>query len=196
MLTVQNFTEPPAAISKLPRASEHRQLLEPQKRRKYSWAVPWPTAVRATAGHFDCGAAGFTACEKFGECPLKLRIQGESMRVRVSRSELAKLLAGERVEQTIHFAAEAEASLTYALASVRQNTPVRVAYEPGLLTVFLSEEQTRVWGREDEVGIYTSTATGNGRTLEIIIEKDFACLDRSAEDNADTFVNPHAGAAC
>lgn len=32
--------------------------------------------------------------------------------------------------------------------------------------------------------------------LELILEKDFACLDRSDADNHDTFPNPLIGASC
>ena len=33
-------------------------------------------------------------------------------------------------------------------------------------------------------------------TLALLIEKDFACLDRSEEDNEDTFPNPNVGITC
>jgi hypothetical protein len=32
--------------------------------------------------------------------------------------------------------------------------------------------------------------------LEVAIEKDFACLDLSDQDNEDTFSNPMAGKSC
>ena len=61
---------------------------------------------------------------------MKLRIKGNSLRLRVSRSELARFLEGERVEETIHFTRAPEASLTYALESAAQVVPMRVQYEP------------------------------------------------------------------
>jgi len=33
-------------------------------------------------------------------------------------------------------------------------------------------------------------------SLALLIEKDFACLDRSEEDNEDTFPNPNTGTKC
>ncbi|WP_035354333.1 DUF7009 family protein [Edaphobacter aggregans] len=127
---------------------------------------------------------------------MKLRIKGDSLRLRVSRSELARLLGGERVEDTVHFAPIPDARLTYALESASQADPVRIQYEPQNVTVFLSEEQAEFWAKDSEVGIYTSINIGPARSLEIIVEKDFACLDRSEEENADTFVNPLVGATC
>ena len=46
---------------------------------------------------------------------MKLRIKGDSLRLRVSRSEIGRLLAGDCLEDTIHFAPEARAKFTYAL---------------------------------------------------------------------------------
>lgn len=127
---------------------------------------------------------------------MKLRIKGNSLRLRVSRSELARFLSGGRIEETIHFAAAAHARLTYALESALQGSAVRVRYRPHEVTVILSEDQVRIWSKESEVGVYTSVDTGAAEPLEVIVEKDFACLDRSDEDNVDTFANPHLGATC
>jgi hypothetical protein len=127
---------------------------------------------------------------------MKLRIKGDSLRFRVSRSELEKLLGGKRIEDTIHFTAAPDARLTYALESTQQSDSLRIQYEPQSVTVFLSEEQAKSWGKEGEVGIYTSVEIGEAGSLEVIVEKDFACLDRGGEENVDTFANPHAGATC
>jgi hypothetical protein len=37
---------------------------------------------------------------------------------------------------------------------------------------------------------------GPAGSLEVVVEKDFACLDRSDEGNSDNFANPLAGAVC
>ena len=127
---------------------------------------------------------------------MKLRIKGDSLRLRVSRSELTRLLGGERVEDTIHFSLEPDAHLTYGLESASQSEPVRIECGPQDVTVSLSREQTAYWGRDTEVGVYGTIELGPSQALEVSIEKDFACLDRSDEENADTFINPLSGAAC
>ena len=127
---------------------------------------------------------------------MKLRVKGNSLRLRVSRSELARFQAGVRIEETIHFTAAPEAKLTYALESALQPFPVRVRYGFHEVTVILSEDQARVWGAENEVGVYTSVDIGSAGSLDVLVEKDFACLDRSDAENEDTFANPLAGAHC
>jgi hypothetical protein len=127
---------------------------------------------------------------------MKLRIKGNSLRLRVSRSELARFQAGGRIEETIRFTAAPEATLTYALESALSSSPVSVRYGSREVTVILSQDRARIWGAEDEVGVYTTLDMGPAGSLEVVVEKDFACLDRSDEDNSDTFSNPLAGATC
>ena len=48
----------------------------------------------------------------------------------------------------------------------------------------------------DQVGIAEDISLGELGALTLLIEKDFACLDRSDEDNKDTFANPNVSAQC
>jgi hypothetical protein len=127
---------------------------------------------------------------------MKLRIKGNSLRLRVSRSELTQLQAGGRIEETIRFAETPDAKLTYALESAAQSSTLRVRYGFHDVTVILSEDQVRIWERENEVGVYSSLNIGSAGSLDVMVEKDFACLDGSDEENGDTFANPHAGGIC
>jgi hypothetical protein len=127
---------------------------------------------------------------------MNLRIKGNSLRLRVSRSELARFQAGGRIEETIHFTTAPEATLTYALESSLKPSPVTVRYGSREVTVILSKDRARIWGAQNEVGVYTTLDMGSAGSLEVVVEKDFACLDRSDGDNRDTFANPLAGATC
>jgi hypothetical protein len=46
------------------------------------------------------------------------------------------------------------------------------------------------WASSDQIGIEGEQAVDNQTSLRILIEKDFACIDGSDEQNADTFPNP------
>ena len=76
---------------------------------------------------------------------MKLRIKGNSLRLRVSRSELARFQAGGRFAETIHFTAAPEATLTYALESASEPSPVTVRYGSREVTTLL-EDRARLWG--------------------------------------------------
>jgi hypothetical protein len=123
---------------------------------------------------------------------MKLRIKGNSLRLRVSRSEVARLLEGERVEETIHFAPQAIAKLTYALERDLSAVALTVRYTDDDITVRIPAGQAIRWCLTNQVGIVESISLGTMGSLDLLIEKDF----RSDEDNDDTFANPAVGAAC
>lgn len=126
---------------------------------------------------------------------MKLRIKGNSLRLRITPSELTRLLEDGRIQETIHFASHPEARLTYALEHTALPEAMAIRYMPGEVVVLVSSDAAEHWAGGKDVGIYGEFTTGYG-TLEIAIEKDFACLDKSDAENVDTFPNPDQGAAC
>jgi hypothetical protein len=127
---------------------------------------------------------------------MKLRIKGNSLRVRVSRSEIVKLLAGDALEETVHFTPEARAKFTYALQQDRLLGRPAVQYAENRVAILIPADHANAWGTTDQVGIAEDINLGNLGSLALLVEKDFACLDRSDEDNQDTFPNPNAGTTC
>lgn len=126
---------------------------------------------------------------------MKLRIKGNSLRLRVSPSEMEQLLQSGRVEETIYFGTEEDARLTYALELSAQAGAMTVRYRPQEVTVQVSSREARTWAEGTDVGLYGATGSGHG-PLEVAIEKDFACLDKDGAENADTFPNPKQGVVC
>jgi hypothetical protein len=126
---------------------------------------------------------------------MKLRIKGDSLRLRIAPSELKRLLAEGRVEETVHFAAHESACLTYALEQSEAAGELAVGYMPGRVTVLVPTAHARQWADGNEVGMYGAVDLLHGQ-LEVAVEKDWACLDKSNSGNEDTFPNPSEGAAC
>ncbi len=127
---------------------------------------------------------------------MKLRIEGNSLRLRVSPTEVKRLLAGEHLEGSIQFAPAASARFNYSLQKDFSVTSPTVRYAENEVSVFLPVDQANVWGGSDAVGIAEDIDLGDLGKLALLIEKDFACLDRGDEENRDTFPNPNAGAHC
>jgi hypothetical protein len=120
---------------------------------------------------------------------MKLRIKGDSLRIRVGPSEVERLTGCGRIEETIHFAPGVQ--LTYALELSEGTTSISVVGSPGEVVVLVPTRVAQAWAHGDEVGIYGAFANGSG-SLELAIEKDFACLDTSHAGNHDTYPNPKA----
>jgi hypothetical protein len=117
------------------------------------------------------------------------------LRLRVSPSEMERLLNAGRIEESIHFAVEPDAMLTYALELAESKQELSIRHLPREVTVILSTESVRKWAGTEQVGIYGAIDVGHGR-LELILEKDFACLDGKEAGNDDTFANPKSVPIC
>jgi hypothetical protein len=127
---------------------------------------------------------------------MKLRIKGNSLRLRISRSEMDRLVHTGRIEDTVQFTPVAGESFTYALEHDGNTGQVAVRYVSGSVAVVVPTAQVMRWTVESEVGIYESLVLDASNSLDLILEKDFACIDGSDADNADTFQNPNEAAAC
>ena len=127
---------------------------------------------------------------------MKLRMQGNSIRLRVTRSELSRLQTGQRLDEAVRFGSRPGMTLGYSLQAGTQADPIVVTFEAQQILVTMSGEQLENWSSEHQVGVYASLPIDSSATLEVAIEKDFACLDRSDEHNTDTFANPLAGTLC
>jgi hypothetical protein len=130
------------------------------------------------------------------EIRMKLRIQGNSLRLRVTQPELTRLGEGGEVAEIIHFGTELEESLRYTLAVATQAEPVMVNYHANSIAVSITPDQMRFWSQESQVGIYARLDVGATGTLEVAVEKDFKCLENRGEEDRDAFPNPLAGKVC
>ncbi|SRR6266849_4677186 len=127
---------------------------------------------------------------------MKLRIKGNSLRLRVTRSELMRLIDTGHIEETIHFSSNEQSRLTYALEHESDLSSATLRYQWPAVVIVLPKEEATTWAESNQVGIYASVDLGPRGALDLIVEKDFACLDLTDADNLDTFPNPHGAAIC
>ena len=127
---------------------------------------------------------------------MKLRIKGNSLRLRVTPSDIEQLLRDGAIQEHVQFTANPKDRLTYEVISSPSEPTATVAYRSGNITVTLPELHLKTWAGSDDVGVYTDIALGDGQVLSVAIEKDFACLDLSDAENEDTFPNPNVAATC
>ena len=127
---------------------------------------------------------------------MKLRINRNSIRLRLLRSEVANFVETGRIEEVVHFAEGVDACFRYALECESGLEQIEVRSKACEVTVVLPGEVAVSWRDSEEVGIYATVSVGQHGTLDVVVEKDFACLDRSDADNQDTFPHPKLGAVC
>ncbi len=127
---------------------------------------------------------------------MKLRIKGNSIRLRVTRSELDTLVNDGRIEETIWLGPDAQSRLTYVLEHDASANSVTLRFNLPEIAVLIPTHEAKKWRSSDQIGVYASIPLGARSPLELAVEKDFACLDSSDADNLDAFPNPHADALC
>ena len=117
---------------------------------------------------------------------MKLRIKGDSIRLRLTQTDVRTLAETGAIESAMHVAPEA--SLRYGLRASGGDA-LAVEMDARGLVVLVPEAWIAPWATGDEVGFSGEQAAGGGRTLAILVEKDFACLHKRP-DEQDAFPNP------
>ena len=123
---------------------------------------------------------------------MKLRIHENSLRLRVNRPDVEALRRDGSIEHRLNVTAEA--ALVYRLEIDDCAVPeaALVAAEGGsMIIVRLPGPLAERWFDEREVAVTASVDIAGGAPLELLIEKDFACLiPRDGEDSDTYFANP------
>ncbi|MEM8684699.1 MAG: hypothetical protein AAGF72_14780 [Pseudomonadota bacterium] len=119
---------------------------------------------------------------------MKLRIRGDSIRLRLTRSEVEQLGRGESITETTRLADGI--AFTYGLQATGEDA-LRASLSDGTLLVTAPADALAEWASGDEVELACANSTGPS---VILVEKDFACLSpRDGNDDDDTFPHPGAG---
>ncbi|WP_018612584.1 DUF7009 family protein [Segetibacter koreensis] len=118
---------------------------------------------------------------------MKIRIKGNSVRVRLSKSEVELFAKEGYVEERTEFE---NSTLIYAVKSKHDGT-MSADFTSGNLTLFVPADLLKQWSSTDLVGIDHNMLLNNGKYLYILLEKDFKCIDAAVtEDQSDYFENP------
>lgn len=120
---------------------------------------------------------------------MKLRLRGNSVRLRLTQREVRDVLERGRVEDRTGFG---EATLSYAL-EVAPVAALEASFERGTVLVRVPKAEAHAWVTDAErVSLEREQPIGGGERLRVLVEKDFQCLKtRSGEDESDAFPNPH-----
>jgi hypothetical protein len=121
---------------------------------------------------------------------VKLRIKGDSLRLRLTQGEMRSLAEQGAVEDRVSF--PGGAALRYRLEADRHRSEISVTYKDNIITFLLPRQLAERWCGSDLVTLSATETTPAGE-LRIVLEKDWACLaPREGEDESDQFPHPEA----
>lgn len=124
---------------------------------------------------------------------MKIRIRGNSLRLRLTQSEVEAFYQNGFYEESCNFSLENDQQLKYRLERNSSLNNPSAQMDKGTISVYLPAEEANRWASGNEVGIEYLKNPGTEHELRILVEKDFQCLKpRAEEDEADNFPNPQA----
>jgi hypothetical protein len=128
---------------------------------------------------------------------MKMRIKGNSIRLRLGQSEVRRVAIDGVVEESTSFGPSKQECFAYALYASPDVSVVSASFADRRLVIRVPSGMIHQWAATDQVRIQALQRAGNDDTLMILIEKDFECIDvPSGESQEDAFPNPQLEAAC
>jgi hypothetical protein len=127
---------------------------------------------------------------------MKLRLQSDSIRFRLKRGEVDHLAKVGRMEEQVVMGTGAENTFHYVLEASPTASSFQVQLRSNGIWIQVPAKIVSHWARGEEVGMEATLPLKDGAKLQVLIEKDFACLNGPEEENFDTFPNPLAGTKC
>ncbi len=119
---------------------------------------------------------------------MKLRLRKDSIRLRLTRGEVAEFAETGSVEDSVQF--DLGSRISYRLRSAADAGDVSASFEGDIITVSVPAEVGKSWAATEQVGIEGEQKTGSDGVLKILIEKDFTCLEPRPGEDDDTFPHP------
>ncbi len=112
---------------------------------------------------------------------MKLRIEGNSIRLRVKKSDLNRLHTEGVVHEMVSFIKGF--NFHYELKTDEKASNIDAVFTHSTITISIPLSIATAWINSETVGLENTLENG----LFILIEKDFPCKTRENEDKTDTF---------
>ena len=112
------------------------------------------------------------------EIGMKLRIKGNSIRFRLLQSEVTRFAANSVISEEVRFGTANDQVFRYSIAASDGIEETTVEFGDNQILVLLPESVALSWTTSQTVGIHAVIDVDENDKLNVLIEKDFGCLDR------------------
>ena len=118
---------------------------------------------------------------------MKIRIKGNTLRLRLSQTEMNIFSEKKQCKDSIKFSAQHK--LEYILDTAEKFS---AEYTEHTIRISIPNDIAERWSNTDEVSIAHEILIDATNSVKLLIEKDFQCLTvREGEDESDNFPNPN-----
>ena len=120
---------------------------------------------------------------------MKIRIKGNSIRIRLTKTEVDTFGKKGMLEDRTEFG---DGEFVYALCSIHSGDGLTATIKGNRITMWVPEKMKEEWTSTGLVGMQNKISTGPDKSLFLLLEKDFVCIDNTFEDQSDNYPNPNA----
>ena len=118
---------------------------------------------------------------------MKLRIKGNSIRIRLSKTEVDELASGSSLHDNTHFGIN---TFGYSVQPVNNGGDLSASFANNIITLNVPKSLLKEWPTNSVVGFESKMPVEKEGHLHLLLEKDFKCLDKTTEDQSDFYDNP------
>jgi hypothetical protein len=118
---------------------------------------------------------------------MKIRISGNSVRFRLTKTDIHRLTEIGTVTETTQFGT---GIFSYSVRSDPDAKELRATFEYGCIELQVPAPFLVNWSDNDIIGWDNHMTVLADESLYVLLEKDFKCLDRTTEDESEHFENP------
>jgi|SRR5690606_14215937 len=120
---------------------------------------------------------------------MKIRIKGDSIRYRLTKTDVRNLYEKGEVKETTNFG---HTQFMYALIMKKNMTKdLEADFENGQITIAINFLKAEELYKTDLVTVETTQENRVPEGLVLLVEKDFKCLDETHENQDDNFEHPN-----
>lgn len=113
---------------------------------------------------------------------MKIRIKGNSLRYRLTQSDVTKLWETGCLEERTEFSNKV---FIYAIETANDNN-LSSAFNNDKIILYMPKAMIDELYNTDKVGF-----NDKSDKVSLLVEKDFACIDNTDEDQSDNYPNPN-----
>src|SRR5438132_348384 len=119
---------------------------------------------------------------------MKVRIAGNKLRFRLKEPEVQQFQQQGWVSEVLAFGEAEDDQLKFILATGDTDS-VSIHFMNGETTILIPKALAIEWTSTALVGFDATVNSAKGRTISLLVEKDFMCMDGREEDNVGSYPN-------
>jgi hypothetical protein len=122
---------------------------------------------------------------------MKVRIADNKIRFRLKEPEVKRLQLKGSITEVLEFGVDPGDRISFTIAESDTDT-ISVQLKNNEITVGVPKTKLTEWTSTELVGFDAAVDTNKGKIIDLLVEKDFMCMDGREEENEGSYPNPLA----